>query len=400
MGSRRAFLKALPLLSCGPLVLDSSWRARRLSNLESNEKILIVIQLDGGNDGVNTLVPYTDEGYARHRDHLFIESNRLFKLDNQVGLHPRMREMASLWERGELALIPSVGYPNPNRSHDVSKEIWQTSSPEPEGRGSQGWLGLSIDQFSSLTTGVPNSVFVGDRKQPIALQGRKNSAATIANLDAYRFRVDTGEDQTIQASDSADDLANFLMHRQQEAAYLAKRIEAITSASSSGNRYPATQLGARLRTIAQLIKVGFGPNVFYTIQDGYDTHAGQNATHGDLLASLSSAIKALLDDLRSAQLDDRVLLLGFSEFGRRVDENASDGTDHGAGGLAFLAGPNVNGGVHGDYPSLLDLDQGALRVTTDFRRIYASVLEHWLQVDSQQVLHGAFEPLGCVKKAS
>ena len=163
---------------------------------------------------------------------------------------------------------------------------------------------------------------------------------------------------------------------------MADSIKELTGKVDKAARYPDTKLGQNLKTIAKLIKAGFGTRIYYAIQSGYDTHAAQLQSHGGLLSSLSRSVKSLLDDLKAAKMDDRVLVLCFSEFGRRVDENGSRGTDHGSAGLTMLAGPNVKAGIHGGYSSLMDLDDGGLKVKTDFRSVYASLLQDWLKVDS------------------
>ena len=310
----------------------------------------------------------------------------MLKLNDSLGLNPSMRSAASLWEDGQLAILPSVGYPNPNRSREVSMAIWQTCQVAEESQRSHGWLGLSMDEVERDSKGAPGLLMVGDRERPIAIQGRKSVHSSIRNLDGYSVADDLKESTKIQkqwVGDSrAEELTTFLTRSQTDAFSMADSIKEVTGKVDKAARYPDTKLGQNLKTIASLIKAGFGTRIYYAIQSGYDTHAAQLQSHGGLLSSLSRSVKSLLDDLKAAKMDDRVLVLCFSEFGRRVDENGSRGTDHGSAGLTMLAGPNVKAGIHGGYSSLMDLDDGGLKVKTDFRSVYASLLQDWLKVDS------------------
>ncbi len=408
--NRRSFLKSSSLLALAPTVPSFLANYARSNQAAKDERVLVVIQMDGGNDGVNTVVPFADEGYAKHRKELFIPKSQLLKLDDTVGLNPAMRSAAKLWENGELAILPSVGYPNPNRSHDVSMAIWQTCQFEEQSRNTHGWLGLAADGLDRDRNGAPSSLMVGNRERPIALQGRKSVCSSIRNLSGYSLPDELKESTLIQEqvskesslshasgdvaqSGSRSDLEAFLTRSQTDAYSMADSVKAIVGKVDGKARYPGSKLGKNLKTIASLMKAGFGTRVYYAIQGGYDTHAVQLRSHGGLLASLSGGVKAFLDDLKAAKMEDRVVVLCFSEFGRRVDENGSRGTDHGSAGLTMLAGSNVKAGIHGGYSSLIDLDDGGLKVKTDFRSVYASLMKDWLKVDAEPVVGKTVEKI-------
>lgn len=398
MPNRRNFLKQSSLIAMATSMPGFLSRLANNTSARPDDRVLLVIQLDGGNDGVNTLVPFADEGYSKHRDNLLLKERDLLKLDTATGLHPDVRGLADLWEDGQLALLPSVGYPNPNRSHDASMAIWQTCRFQTIEQNTYGWIGQSLDQKTPPSEGSPSALFVGDRQVPIALQGRKTTASSLENLDDFVLPKEVrefGRKDVVDATST--DLLSFVQRTQADAFRLSTKVSDLVGTKQKvSTSYPAYRLGQELKTISRLIKAGFGTRVYYANQGGYDTHSAQRANHADLLRELSGAIKAFLDDLKQSKLDERVMILCFSEFGRRVDENASAGTDHGAGGLVLLAGPNVNAGIHGEYPSLLDLDGGGLRVKTDFRQVYSSILSDWLEVESTSVVGDGFERLPLV----
>ncbi len=391
MPTRRAILasalRSSSLIALSPTVPGFLGRAARAGSPDPDGRALVVIQLDGGNDGINTVVPGGDEGYARNRKALRLPADRLIKLADGVGLHPAMGAAGKLLESGRLAIVPGVGYPNPDRSHFRSMAIWQTARLDPEDHGGPGWLGRGLD---AAGPGRAASMFVGAGTPPVALRGRRTTASSLERiedltLDSARPGVD--------APAGGDDLSAFVRRSALDAYAAADRLAELGRRDDASARYPVTPLAGRLRLVARLLKGGFGSRVFYTTQGGYDTHAAQAPAHADLLGELSGALLAFLDDLAASGLADRVLVLAFSEFGRRVAENGSAGTDHGASGPVFLAGPGVRPGLIGKYPSLTDLDGGDLKVDVDFRRVYATLLTGWLGLPAAPALGGTFEPL-------
>jgi uncharacterized protein (DUF1501 family) len=391
--TRRDFLRQASLIALAPTVPGFLAQTARAAMPEKNKRILVVIQLDGGNDGINTVVPYADEGYSKHRRVLRLPTGQLVKINDQVGLHPSMGEAGKLLESQRLAIVQGVGYPNPNRSHFQSMAIWQTARLDPEER-SLGWLGRALDSSQRLN-GVPDAVYIGSGTLPLTLNGRYAVASTLTRPEDFILTPGSDRGRVAAGMQPKEDLAAFVQRSALDAYATAERMTEVLRAPDSSSGYPPTNLASQLRLVARLIKIDLGTRVFYTRQAGYDTHATQFGTHASLLSELAGGLRAFLDDLAAAKLAERVLVLVFSEFGRTVVENASAGTDHGTAGPVFLAGPAVKAGLIGATPSLVDLDPrfGDLRTTIDFRRVYATVLEAWLNVSCQPVLNGPFEKL-------
>ncbi len=393
MFSRREFLKTSTLFALAPTVPGFLAQTARAAKTERDGRVLLVIELNGGNDGINTVVPFADEGYAKHRKALRLAKDRLIKVNDKVGLNPSMGDAGKLLQSGRLAIVQGVSYPNPNRSHFESMAIWQSARLDPEERNSLGWLGRGMDEAPIIAKGAPASLFVGSGPPPLALRGRRAVASAMEKME--EFALDPAADPrcALPKAEPADDLAAFVRRSMLDAYTTADRLAEVARAQDSGTRYPGSGLATHLQLISRLLKVGFGPRVFYAVQSGYDTHSAQLQTHANLLFEVSSALKAFLDDLAAAKLADRVLVLAFSEFGRRVAENGSQGTDHGTAGPVFLAGPGVKAGLVGTTPSLTDLQAGDLKVGIDFRQIYATVLEDWLGLPAKAALGGTFEPM-------
>ncbi len=410
MLSRRNFLKSSALLALAPTVPGFLAQTARAAEPKHDGRVLVVIELNGGNDGINTIVPFADEGYARHRKTLRLPTDKLLKINNHVGFHPAMRDAAKLLETGRLAIVQGVGYPNPNRSHFESMAIWQTARLRTGGRGAGraaepekglGWVGSALDGGLPPADGAPASLLVGLDSPPTALRGDRAVTAALAHLDDWALNGPVDPRRALLRPDAlghyeqgkGNDLRAFVARSMLDAYATADHLQNLAQVQDSGAGYPATGLAERLRLVAQLLKTGYGTRVFYTIQGGYDTHFTQLAEHADLLSALAGAIRAFLDDLQRAGLADRVAVLTFSEFGRRVAENGSYGTDHGTAAPVFLAGKHVQAGLIGQTPSLVDLQDGDLKMSIDFRRVYATVLEKWLELPAKSALGGAFEPL-------
>jgi uncharacterized protein (DUF1501 family) len=387
--TRRNLLKRSSLLALAPAVPGFLARLARAAEAKPDGRVLVVIQLGGGNDGINTVVPYADEGYAKHRDKLRLPVAQLHKLDDRAALHPAMKGMAELFESQRLAVVQGVGYPNPNRSHDVSMAIWQTVRFDPADHKSYGWLGRALDESSERRAG-PSSLLVGDGALPVALLGRKAAAGSFSRLDELSVQNDAAR-AAAAAEGAAGGLDDFVRRSALDAYATADAVNAAVSRQKSN--YPASKLGEHLSIIARLIEADLPTRVYYAVQSGYDTHSVQLQTHNQLLRELSQAMKAFLDDLAESKLTERVLVMTFSEFGRRVAENASAGTDHGTAAPMFLAGGGVRPGLHGAAPSLVDLVDGDLKMSLDFRSVYATVLDHWLAISHEPVLAGRFERL-------
>jgi uncharacterized protein (DUF1501 family) len=319
--------------------------------------VLVVLQLEGGNDGLNMIVPYADDAYYKARPKIALPADQVIKLDDAAGLHPRLTAFSELYGEGHLGLIQGVGYPNPNRSHFRSTEIWQTASDADHNRNN-GWLGR---YFESCCRGSDPAVGVAIGGQtPQAFGSPRPGGMAISNPEQFRYMM------------SSD------------------RILEITRKTKSSVDYPRTQLGNSLNLVSRLIAGGLPTRVYYVSQGGFDTHANQISSHDRLMGDLNGALASFVADLKAQRNFDRVMLISFSEFGRRVAENASGGTDHGTAAPLFVLGGGVKPGLHGIQPSLTDLQDGDLKFTTDFRSVYATVLEKWLGAPSGEILGRTF----------
>jgi uncharacterized protein (DUF1501 family) len=392
MTTRRQFLQQSALVSLSPLVPAFLSRTALAASAKPDERVLVVIQLDGGNDGLNTVVPFADENYARFRRELRVKTDDALKLDSVVGLHPAMKSAADLFQDGRLAIVQGVGYPNPNRSHFESMAIWHHARLATGEHDGNGWLGRAAELWQPRKTSTPDSIYVGPDPVPVALRGRRANPVSLQNEADLKLAV---EDQIAsRASADLPDVAAFVQRSVAQSFDAARQFRESTEAKrASSDDYPGTKLAEKLQLVSKLLKLGGGTRIYYVSQSGYDTHAAQNFQHAQLLREFAGGLKAFLNDLKAAQLDERVVVLAFSEFGRRVEENGSAGTDHGAAGPVFLAGPSVRGGLIGKHPSLTDLDQGDLKMAIDFRQVYATLLQQWLGVDAQQSLQGSFTQL-------
>lgn len=414
MLNRRDFLarslKASTLLALTPAVPGFLARTARAAEL-GKERVLVVVEMTGGNDGLNTVVPYADDLYHKARPTLRLTKNGIIPVSDQVGLHNALNGLNPLLSSGNLAIVQGVGYPNPDRSHFESMDIWQ--SADPARQTPTGWLGRTVPALQDLKGGVP-AVQVGAEKLPLTLQGAPGGVVSLNQSVPYQLnlgdvearkqpRRQLIEDLAKPAKDAGpgDDLLDFVRRRQVQTYATLDRLKEVLDAytkDSERNRAPAGLTG-KMDLIARLINQGFGTRIFYVGIDGFDTHARQAEMHADLLREVGGAIGHLFQKLKEGKSDDRVVAMTFSEFGRRVKENGSKGTDHGAGSCMFVAGPGVTGGPLGTHPKLDDLDNGDLKHAIDFRRVYATILDQWLGCDSRSVLNGKFEHLPLFKKA-
>jgi uncharacterized protein (DUF1501 family) len=414
MLSRRSFLRSTvqgsTLVAMAPMVPGFLAQTARDTQPERDGQLLVVVQLDGGNDGINTVVPFADEGYPKYRRHLRLPADRLIKVTREVGLHPSLRDAAKLLETGRLAVVQGVGYPNPSRSHFKSMAIWHTGNADlPRGggdfedeetRAGLGWIGRALDGQGKPADGAPSATYVGVNELPRALRGRRSVPSTLTRLEDSVLIRKPDAKLNVTAPEPGEALAAFVSRRTLDAYATSERITEVLQTRDGGAAYPATALADRLRLVARLIKGGIGTRIFYTTQSGYDTHARQLPAHAELLAEFGGAVRAFMDDLAAARLGERVVLMAFSEFGRRVQENGNMGTDHGTAGPVFLAGAGVKAGLVGEAPRLLDLEDGDLKMKVDFRRVYASVLEDWLRLPAKASLGAAFERLPLIRTGS
>lgn len=406
--SRRQFLKAgLTLVAVGLaappwLAQIAHADAQRLRKGEKlpNDHILVVLQLTGGNDGLNTVIPYRDELYYQARPTLAVPESQVVPLDGRLGLHPALAPLKPLYEQRTLAILQNVGYPNPNRSHFRSMEIWQTA--DPDGHSRYGWLGKYLD---TLTDSAANPVVAISFTQelPIALYGKKAQVPCFASLtDLQVMTRDPELERTLktlsQAEERKMDSPTTVVRQSTRTALEAmEQLRERIRNYQPNAQYANDPFARGLQQAAQIIATSPQTRVLYVSVNGFDTHAGQANTHQRLLSQFAGAVSAFYADLKAMGKADKTLLMVFSEFGRRVRENGSLGTDHGAAAPMFLLGGRVQGGLHGDPPDLRHLDSNNdLRMQLDFRRVYATVLE-WLGGDPEAVLGKNFAPLSIVR---
>jgi uncharacterized protein (DUF1501 family) len=383
------------------LLLRSALAAGR----DADGRVLVVVQLTGGNDGLNTVVPHGDDDYARARPLLRIPPAQVHRINDMLGLHPALASLHRLYADGKVAIVQGVGYPNPNRSHFESMDIWHTATlSAPAGGRSTGWLGRWLDAAPPGGWTDAPAVHLGDDRQPLALASQRVRAATVADPGVFRLREEqssgaTWIDAAIQAArPQADDLLTFMQRSAESALASSRRVQQTLGGGRLDGSYPNSPLARQLQIAAQLIAGGLDTRLYYTAIAGFDTHANQLASHAGLLRQFSDAVAAFIDDLARRRCADRVTVVAFSEFGRRVAENASAGTDHGAAAPMFLVGPKVRAGLIGDHPSLTRLVQGDLIHHTDFRAVYAAVLSRWLGVaDPAAILGGQFPTIELFK---
>ena len=370
-----------------------------LPGLKDN-RVLVLVQLAGGNDGLNTLVPHGDDAYYKARPKIGIAADKVLKLDDHLGLHPEMADLHRLYKDGGLAIVPNVGYPNPNRSHFASMDIWETASPSNR-IGKTGWIGRYFDNECKGVPGAMLGLRLGEQ-QALTFVGERSRTATFANPTMLDPRaggtVAKGLERLSAVESTGISALDFVQRTNNETRALAERIRSALRDDKSQVDYPPFMLCRSLKLVAQMIAAEIPTRVVYVTHGGFDTHSAQVNRHAGLLQELSQALGLFQRDLKARGHLDRVLLLTFSEFGRRIDENRQSGTDHGTANVMFLLGGGVKPGIHGTPPDLIHRDkQGDLIFKTDFRAVYAGVLRDWLHADPSRVLSDNFDPLSSVK---
>ncbi len=368
------------------------------------DPVLVVLQLSGGNDGLNTIIPYTNPLYNDNRPAVRVPDDQVLQINDTIGFNPAMAPMKRLYDEGKLAIIQGIGYPSPSRSHFRSMDIWHTC--EPEKVGDEGWLGRAISELDPTKENVLTGVNFG-RGLPRALVAPGVPVASVGNLESYG--VLTGieiEEQRAKALDvfsrvyspmiGQGPVLDYFAHTGLDALKGADILSTAPESYSSTIEYGSDSVAQYMRNIAQVHLANLGTRVMYTTApyNSFDTHAGELANHTKLWSETSNAVADFYDDLKEHNAGDNVVLLVFTEFGRRVHDNGS-GTDHGAGGVAFVIGDAVKGGLYGEYPSLEanKLNEGDLAFNNDFRGLYATLLEKWMGLDSKPIINGSFEQM-------
>ncbi|KAF0242392.1 MAG: hypothetical protein FD180_3941 [Planctomycetota bacterium] len=393
--SRRDFLKVSGLGAASLMVPGWLTRALAEPGAKTATRSLVLVMLGGGNDGLNTVVPLADPLYAKARPTLGIPKDQMLKLNDAVGLHPSMKKLRDLFDEGKVAVVNNVGYPNHDRSHFRSMEIWQTA--QMSGVVRDGWLGRCLCDDNS----TPHSVSFGS-ETPLALWADGGGVLAMENPGGFEIGTDNrhqGDRAHIQKAFrelygiERKGSAEYVRKRGLEVMAQAERIRTIAQKPNRDIVYPNSGLAQGLRFIANAIEDDFGARVYMIGLGGFDTHANQRQQHANLLQTLSEAVTAFQKDLDARSISDRVTTATFSEFGRRVAENVSQGTDHGAAGPMFVVGKNVKGGIYGGAPDLEKLDSGDLAMTVDFRSVYAALLAKGIGVAAEKALGGEFLPL-------
>ena len=407
---RRDFMKTSTLLGFGATVPGFVARSARAAEPSgragAKETILVVIQLTGGNDGLNTVIPFRDPLYKKHRPTIAVPADAGRKITADLAFHPAMPELTKLFEAGQVCVVQGVGYPNPSQSHFRGMDIWQAAGTADT--LTDGWIGRALQQKP-----LPGFHLAGGNDgAPLALAGAPARVPSVGSLADFQLRTSAGtaadrETQTavIQGAGGAGmpaavgdaDLLDFVRRTATQTYASSERLQAVAKGYQPKVPYPATGLATRLKLAAQLIDAGTGARLFYVALDGFDTHAGQGGqtgAHANLLAEVSGAVGAFMADLTARGQAERVCVMTFSEFGRRVKENGSQGTDHGSGAPMLLVGGKVKAGVVGAAPSLVPTADGNLAHATDFRQVYAAVLDTWLGLDAVAVLGKGFKPAG------
>lgn len=395
--NRRNFLKKSALLSASLLVPDflRAFGSAGLPN-QFNGKRLVVIQLSGGNDGLNCVVPFRNDEYFRLRPGIGLKEKQRIQITDEVALNLNLSELADLYDQGYLSIINNVGYPNPNRSHFRSTDIWQSASDENQYLNT-GWIGRYLDSMCDESCANPHTAIELDDTLSLALKGEKTKGLAFHDPKVLYLTAQNDLIQKIAQSPfdhNHDSVAGFLHKSLRETTQSADYIYAQSKIYKSQTVYPGSEFAKRMKSIAELICSGSETQVYYISLPGFDTHAAQTGMHSRVLKTYSQTVKAFCDDLKlNNQFDDTVIMT-FSEFGRRVKQNASKGTDHGtANNVYIINGKLSKPGIYNEMPNLLDLDEGDLKFSVDFRQVYATILEKSFQKSASLILGKEFKTL-------
>ena len=369
------------------------------------DPVLAVLSLSGGNDGLNTVIPYSNPLYRDYRPTLGIPEGQIIPLNDDLGFHPTMGPLKKFWDEGKLAIFLGVGYQNPSYSHFRSMDIWHTC--EPVKIGTEGWLGRVLKEIDPNAENVLTGVNFG-RGLPRALVMEGVPVASVGNLETYGLLTGIdGEEQRNEALDvfgrmyspamGSGSVLDYIHSTGTNALKGADILSTAPDKYTSNVEYSNTVVGQYMKNIAQTHLAEFGSRVLYTTSpyNSFDTHANQASLHSGLWSDVSNNVETFFQDLKDHNANDNVTLLMFTEFGRRISDNGS-GTDHGAGGVAFVVGDHVKGGIYGEYPSLEPSQQeegGNLKYNMDFRSIYTTIVEDWFKMDSQPIVGGNFEKI-------
>lgn len=432
--TRREFLKTgfkgVSLLAAAGYAPAFLARTAEAAGAAPDSRILVVLQLGGGNDGLNTVIPFADDLYHKARPTIGIAANDVLKVSDHLGLNPALKLLKAQFDEGRVAIVQNVGYPNPNRSHFRSMEIWHTGADDTQRREVTGWIGRYFDAQCAGADprhlAEMGSVGLNFGKvMPQSFRNTSNIGISLDNPDTFLWnpsgetlglakaqeaifaRLNKPQDNAMATmqrsmeqlggiSPNQPGAIDFLKNTAMNAVVAGDRIREILAKSKDAASYPRSALAEKLKTVGKLIAGNFPTRVYYVSLGGFDTHQQQLNTHPRLLADFAESVHAFYEDLRQQKNADKVLLLGFSEFGRRVAENGSAGTDHGAAAPMFVFGEKIKGGIHGTPPDLENLTDGDIRHQIDFRQVYAAILEGWLGTPAEKVLGKKFDKIPLV----
>lgn len=402
--TRRDFLRttvgAMAAAPMFPHMLLDSKLTRHLGATPNNDPILVVIQLAGGNDGLNTIVPYASNLYYQDRPNIAVPQKNVIPIDNTVGFHPNLTGLKSLYDQGKVAILEGVGYPNPSRSHFQGTAIWE--SADVNGTSTTGWLGRYLDAELGPDANPLSAIAIGPML-PLTLLSTRAPVTTIESVDTYRFVVDrTNSNRILQAYEKMYDgtqnglppYLNLVRSAGEDAKQGVADLQTVSTKYTPAAEYPRNPLAQELQLVSQIIVSGLGTRIFHVTLGGFDDHVAEVLTHSNLMKYLGDSLAAFYKDLDGHGKSDQVVTMTFSEFGRRVRENDGRGTDHGTAAPLFVVGNKVKGGLYGQDPTLSNLDEnGDLKFGIDFRSVYGTLLDGWLGANSQNILNGSYERL-------
>ena len=417
--TRREFIrKGLTMVTVGmtapsfltrtALAMNNPWDVAQVTSKPGipDDRILVVVQLGGGNDGLNTLIPIGNDAYYRARPNLAVPQKDIIRLNDGIGLHPNLSGLKNLYDQGAVAIVQGVGYPNPSRSHFKSMEIWHTA--DPEGRVVRyGWVGRYFDSKCPVCEQPTVGVNVGP-SMPLAMVAETGVGVSLETPEAFQWMPTMGglgerEEQELFRLLNAPapgvnepGTVDFLRHTAMNAFVSTAQVRGAVAGYKGSVEYANTRFAYSMRLIAQMIAGKLPTKVYYAHMTGFDTHAAQRGAHENLLTQFAGGVASFYRDLEAQGNAERVVVLAFSEFGRRVAENGSGGTDHGTAAPMFLVGKSLKGGLYGNQPSLTDLTDGDLKHAVDFRSVYATVLDRWLGADPAKILGHSFERMGFI----
>lgn len=390
---RRRFLSVGALTATVPAFVSHTGRLLAADkSLADKGRVLVVVQLAGGNDGLNTVIPFRDDAYYKARPRIGVARDKSLKIADDFALHPEAGDLRKLYDAGRLGVVTNVGYPNPNRSHFRATEIWETATPDKDVL--TGWVGRYFDAECKGVASPMLGLQLGE-KPAMTFAHARGRAVTLTNPSLFKWDADAGKamERLNRVAPTDNPQLDFLQRTGNDTLTLSRKIQDALKDGKTAAEYAPFNFSQSLKVVAQMIAAEVPTRVYYVSLGGFDTHANQDRRHAALLQELGQGLNSFVADLKAAGHLDRTLVMTFSEFGRRVAENEQAGTDHGTAGPMFLAGGAVKAGVHGTRPDLADLDDGDLKFKTDFRSVYAAVLADWFGAGAKAVLGGAFKPL-------